>query len=357
MASTRDKVRFGLVGYGAWGRHHAQAIAAHPEAELAAVVAPSEVSRGLAREHFPGVEVFATAQQMLETLAVEVVDVVAPNHVHFPIAEAALRAGCHVLLEKPMATTLPDCQALIALAAQMGREIMVGHELRLSSQWGRIKEIIDQGVIGVPWNVLVELSRRPYRLGADGWRYDPARVGDWMLEEPVHFFDLARWYLEQHGEPTTVYASANGVDATRPTLHDNVTAIVRHGTGAQATICQTLAAFGHHQTVKVTGSKGAIWASWSGATDRVPDPVCTMRVYDGESVEEVALHVPSGELVELRQEIAHCIRVVRDGQAPVANADDGLWSVGLCLAAGASTQSGGIVEMASFLHGGTLSDS
>lgn len=353
MPSTQHKVRFGLVGYGAWGRHHAQVISAHAEAELTAVVVPSAASRGLAREHFPGVEVFETTQQMLETLAVEVVDVVAPNHVHFPIAAAALRAGCHVLLEKPMATTLPDCHTLIALAEQMGRQIMVGHELRLSSQWGRIKEIIDQGVIGVPWNVLVELSRRPYRLGSDGWRYDLARVGDWMLEEPVHFFDLARWYLEQHGEPATVYASANAVDASRPSLHDNVTAIMRHATGAQATICQTLAAFGHHQTVKVTGSKGAIWASWSGATDRVPDPVCTLRVYDGQSVEEQVLHMPSGEVIELRQEIDHCIRMVKEGISPVANANDGLWSVGLCLAAGASTQSGGIIELAPFLHGDT----
>lgn len=177
MPLREHKVRFGLVGYGAWGRHHAQVIAAHPEAELAGVVTPSEASRAEARARFPGVGVFETAQQMLETLALEVVDVVAPNHVHFPIAAAALKAGCHVLLEKPMATTLADCHALMALAEQAGRQILVGHELRLSSQWGRIKEIIDQGGIGVPWNVLVELSRRPYRLGSDGWRYDPDRWG------------------------------------------------------------------------------------------------------------------------------------------------------------------------------------
>ena len=90
-----------------------------------------------------------------------------------------------------------------------GRVLSIGHELRLSSQWGEIKSTIDRGEIGEPRYILVELSRRPYRLGADGWRYDIGRVGNWILEEPIHFFDLARWYLSGAGAPADVYATAS----------------------------------------------------------------------------------------------------------------------------------------------------
>ena len=61
--------------------------------------------------------------------------------------------------------------------------------------------MIDAGAIGEPQYALIELWRRPYRLGADGWRYDINRVGNWILEEPIHFFDLARWYFAGVGDP------------------------------------------------------------------------------------------------------------------------------------------------------------
>ena len=80
--------------------------------------------------------------------------------------------------------------------------------------------MIDAGAIGDPQYALIELWRNPYRPGADGWRYDIERVGDWILEEPIHFFDLARWYFAGSGEPVSVYARANALDPDRPALQD-----------------------------------------------------------------------------------------------------------------------------------------
>src|SRR5205085_9860136 len=129
------------------------------------------------------------------------IDVVLPSHLHHEVGSAVLSAGKHLLLEKPMALTLGECDDLVRLARERGKFIAVGHELRLSSLWGHVKELIDNGFVGTPLYVLVELSRRPYRPGADGWRYDIRRVGNWVLEEPIHFFDLARWYLAAASAP------------------------------------------------------------------------------------------------------------------------------------------------------------
>ena len=326
-------VRFGLVGFGAWGQHHAQSIATNPEAQLVAIAAPSEASRAAAAKAHPGARIFPDHRQMLAETKLDIVDVVTPSHTHLEMAKDVFNAGCHLLLEKPMALRVEDCRAMVKLAQERGLKFAVGHEFRLSSQWGEIKRRIASGVIGEPQYVLVELLRKPYRLGASGWRYDPQRVGSWVLEEPIHFFDLARWYLEDAGDPVDLYAYGNSRDPARPALYDNFSAMFKYPNGAYAVVSQTLAAFEHHQTVKVAGTKGAIWAGWSGALDRTLEPMCFLKVFDGEKLEEVKLAKQSGEVFELREEIARCVQMVRGEAEPAATGEVGLWSAGLCLLA------------------------
>lgn len=333
-------VRFALAGFGAWGRFHASSIVAAPGAELVAIAAPTEGSRGEATKLHPRARIFADAHEMIAQTDCDVVDIVTPSDTHRGLTEAALDAGRFVLLEKPMATSLDDCRAIAAAAARHGNRLAIGHEFRLSSQWGEIRRIIDAGTIGRPQYVLVELSRKPYRLGAGGWRYDPARVGSWVLEEPIHFFDLARWYLADSGDPDSLVALANSRDPSRPGLFDNFSALVHWPDGGYAIVSQTLAAFEHHQTVKVTGTKGAVWAGWSGALDRTTEPTFFLKVFDGETLTTPPIARASGEVFELREEIASCVRCVRDGAAPVASARDGLWSAGLCLLAEESIREG-----------------
>ena len=343
-------VRFALAGFGAWGRFHAASIAAAPDARLVAIAAPTEASRAEAARQHPEARIFSDARAMIAETDCEVVDIVTPSNTHRDLAEAALAAGRFVLLEKPMATTLDDCRAIAATAARHGGRLAVGHELRLSSQWGEIRRIIEAGTIGRPLYVLVELSRKPYRLGAAGWRYDPARVGSWVLEEPIHFFDLARWYLGDAGDPEELVAYANSRDPARSELFDNFSAMLRWPDGAYAVVSQTLAAFEHHQTVKVAGTKGAVWAGWSGALDRTTEPACFLKVFDGEVLTEAPLARASGEVFELREEIAACVRCVRDHARPVASARDGLWSAGLCLLAEESIRTGRPVSIAGRLE-------
>ncbi|MFM7605626.1 MAG: Gfo/Idh/MocA family protein [Prosthecobacter sp.] len=326
-------VRFALAGFGAWGKFHAQSIAGNPEATLVAISAPSEASREEARKLYPEAQIFADSLEMIAKADFDIIDIATPSHTHREIALAAMQQGKHVLLEKPMAITLDDCKAIVAGARDHGVHLAVGHELRLSSQWGRIKEILTTGTIGDPQYVLVELSRKPYRTGASGWRYDPSRVGSWVLEEPIHFFDLARWYLEGSGDPVELHAYGNSRDSQRPTLYDNFSAMFQYANGSYAVVSQTLAAFEHHQTVKVSGTKGALWAGWSGALDRTLEPTAFLKVFDGEKLEELTLTKQSGEVFELREEIVQCIDMVRSGKKPIATGIDGLWSAGLCLVA------------------------
>lgn len=335
-----DPVRFALAGFGAWGKLHAQSIAGNPDAQLVTIAAPSEASRAEARALYPKAQVYADAAEMINREEFDILDVVTPSHTHREIAVQAMSRGRHVLLEKPMAIELEDCKAIVAAARENQVQLAVGHELRLSSQWGEIKKIIESGTIGEPQYVLVELLRKPYRQGASGWRYDRQRVGSWVLEEPIHFFDLARWYLQGSGDPVELYAYGNSRDDARPDLYDNFSAMFKYANGSYAVVSQTLAAFEHHQTVKVSGTKGALWAGWSGALDRTLEPEYFLKVFDGTTLENVKIEKHSGEVFELREEIAQCIDMVRTGKAPIATGLDGLWSAGLCLVAEESIRQG-----------------
>lgn len=338
--SPTEPLRCGLIGYGAWGSHHARAIKQTAGTTLTAICAPSEASRAKAREEHPAARVYSDYRQLLAEEPLDWVDVVIPSDLHYEVARAVLESGRHLLLEKPMALSVADCDALVSLAQARQLRLAIGHELRLSSLWGRVKELVEAGAIGDPLYALIELWRRPYRLGANGWRYDIRRVGNWVLEEPIHFFDLARWYFAAAGEPTSIYASANGRQEGHPELHDNFSAVLKFSSGGYAVISQTLAAWEHHQTVKLTGTRGALWARWSGALDRTFQPSFSLHRQEGDSIVEEPITKITGEVYELVDQMDMMVRAIQ-GEGPLScTGADGRWSVAMCLAAHESIQTG-----------------
>lgn len=337
-------LRFGLVGYGLFGKHHARAIAATQGAQLTAIAARSEATRQQAKADHSDAAVLDDYRHLIACDDVDVVDVVAPNHLHYEITRAALEAGRHVFVEKPLATQADHCDELVALASSKGLVLAVNHELRLSSLWGGVKRLIEEGKIGEPRYAMIDLLRFPYRPGSEGWRYDLARVGNWILEEPIHFFDLAAWYLGDAGGPRTVYARASARSDDRPQLQDNFTAVVDFPHG-YAVVSQTLAAFGHHVSARVTGTEGAIWAAWSAADARDDQPHFFLRWGLGDEIHEMPFEQMTGELVELQQHVAAFADAARDGTPPPCTGEDGRLSARLCLAAQQSVDTAKPVSM------------
>jgi myo-inositol 2-dehydrogenase/D-chiro-inositol 1-dehydrogenase len=277
---------------------------------------------------------------MLQQEALEAVAVVLPSHLHFEAAQRVLESGRHLLLEKPMCLTVGHCEELIALARQRNRVLAIGHEMRLSTLWGKVRELVAAGTLGEPLYALMELWRRPYRLGADGWRYDLARVGNWILEEPIHFFDLARWYFQGAAEPVSVFARSNAKRADHPELHDHFSALLSFSGGRYAVISQSLGGWEHSQIVKISGTEGALWASWSGAMDRTFEPSFSLRLQRGSVLEDIPILRPAGEVFELEDQFARFLEAIETGTSPAATGEDGCWSVRMCLKAQESAQRG-----------------
>lgn len=332
-------MRFALIGYGAWGRYHARSIAALDGLALTTIACRNEATAAVARHDFPDARVTLDWREAIADPAVDVVDIVLPNHLHADVACAALEAGKDVLLEKPMATTPEDCDRIIAAERASGRIVSVGHEFRLSTQWGRAKRLIDEGAIGDPLFVNVNLFRNAYRTGAEGWRYDRSRVGSWILEESVHFFDFALWYLAAKGDPVSIRAYGNQRPDRMAGMYDNFCAILRFADDAYATITQSIAGFEHHLVVEITGTHGAIRTGWSGAMDRDHHPVYHFSVqpkgFAFERGVREALHEPiaiSGEVYELEEQIRLSVQALRE-RRPLVSSDEARKRVICCVEA------------------------
>jgi myo-inositol 2-dehydrogenase / D-chiro-inositol 1-dehydrogenase len=324
-----DIMRFGIVGYGAWGRFHTRAIAKLASARVAAIATPSDASAHAAHADFPDAVIHRDWRTLIGDTAIDAVAIATPNHLHAEIAIAALDAHKHVLVEKPMANTIADCDRVVAAAARSKSVLTVGLECRLSPQWGRIKSLIAEGAIGTPRHVHVALFRHPYRPGSGGWRYDRGRVGSWILEEPVHFFDLALWYLADAGRPVRVHALGAGAAGMEPVISVSM----RFPNGATVAINQILSGFGHLQTVEVAGDGGAIRATWAAETARSLAPFADLRLMraGAQEVETIAIE-RSGEVYELEAQAAAVVEAFSTGR-PVVSAEDGRAAVALCLAA------------------------
>lgn len=339
-------VRYGLIGYGAWGSHHASAIRKTPGAELVAIASASRESIDKAKSE-QGVDVYTDYTQLLERDDIDVVDIVAPNDLHHAIALRALQAGKHLLLEKPMAITVEQCEDVIAAADERGLTVQIGFQLHFSPLWRRIKENIDEGKIGELKMAHVHLSRFPYRNGADGWRKQAKRVGNWILEEPIHFYDLVRWYFSGRERPVSLYALGNSrdeaVEADR--LYENITTNIHFSEGGFAAVNQTLAAYGHNLTGEFVGTKGVLKAFCLGASDRVRDPQFQLQYFDGQSLYDIPVDGTPGELFELEYQLARFTEAVASGGKPEVSGEDGLWAVKLSLAAQESIEHKRIVTL------------
>lgn len=332
-------LRFGLIGYGLFGRHHAHAIAQAPGATLAAIACRTPETAEAARKDYPDAAVELDYRALLARRDIDAVDIVVPNDLHEEIGVAALEAAKDVLLEKPLAPTLAACDRLIETARRTGHVLSVGHELRLSEQWGAIKRLIDAGDLGDLRCVMFNLFRFPYRPGSGGWRQDSRRIGSWIMEELVHHFDLVLWYFTRWGDPVAVSAIgfARGGD---PALTEVLTATLRFPGGRYAVVTLTLAGFEYHLGCEVVGVEGALRAWWSGGLDRTREADFGLMVRRRGASAPVAVPLRvSGELFELEEQLRRTVEAFRE-RRPLVPGAEARKAVAVCLAVEAALREG-----------------
>ena len=141
-------VSVGIAGYGYWGPNLARNFSALPDARLGAVCDSNPQRLEHLRNCHPAAGAYGDFTEMLHDARIDAVVVATPVHTHHSLAKAALLAGKHVLVEKPMATSADECRELMDIARREGLTLMVGHTYLYSEAVRKIFEIIESGDIG-----------------------------------------------------------------------------------------------------------------------------------------------------------------------------------------------------------------
>lgn len=323
-------VRFGMIGLGAFGRLHAQAIEASGRARLVAAAVATEASAARIRDEL-GIECGTDVDGLLARDDVDAVIVASPNRFHRDHACRALDAGKHVLLEKPMGLSLEECDAIIAAARRAGTVVAIGHELRLFTFIERMKALVDGGAIGRPLYGEIALWRRPYRLGASNWRRDPAMMGSSVLEEPIHYLDLAVWFFQAVGLPVRLSAWSNSRSPETEFLRENLMVQLEFGGGQHVAVSRVISARGHRLDIRLAGDGGAAMAFWEGTMDRDTAPRVGLRVSEEDGWREVEVPRETGHAFDLVRQIDAFVDAVEGRRPPAVGVDDGRRAVALSL--------------------------
>jgi predicted dehydrogenase len=145
---SNDTIRVGVVGCGYWGPNHARNLGTLPDCRLVAVCDQYPKRLAHLKALHPAVECYTALDHMLERSQLDAVVIATGVRSHFCLAQKSLSAGVHTLLEKPMAASSEECDALIELAASRNKVLMVGHTFLYSPHVRKIKEIVEAGDIG-----------------------------------------------------------------------------------------------------------------------------------------------------------------------------------------------------------------
>lgn len=151
MPNDRDSVgpvRVGLMGFGYWGRNLARNIAASSTTELVAVCEPDERALQSAASALPFVSGVRTQAEMFDRQDIDAVVIATPAATHADVALSALAAGKHVMVEKPLALTVADAEAIVAAGARADRVVMVGHTFLYAPPVRRLRRYIADGELG-----------------------------------------------------------------------------------------------------------------------------------------------------------------------------------------------------------------
>ena len=315
-----ERIGVGIVGTGGIARAHMKGYAAL--AERCRIVAVADIdgerARAAAAEAGDGVRAYDDHRRLLEDGEVQLVSVCTPPFVHASIAIDALRAGKHVLVEKPMAASLEECDAMIRAAEESGTTLAVVFQNRWRPEWRRAKAVIDSGLLG---RILFG------KVDCLWWRgdnyYDVWWRGTWEREcggatinHAVHHIDGFLWFM---GEPESVYAEMEAL--ARPIeVEDFSTAIVRFRSGAVGQILSTVVAQHNTDRIEITGTRAGISLPWDVfAVSARPNGFPQQAPEVKAEIEAHAAAVPVPAHQGHAAQIEDLLDAIREGRPPLVD--------------------------------------
>lgn len=251
-------IRVGVIGCGFYAQNHLNAWKdLAPEGAVLAAVCDVDAAKAQAAGQAFGAPAFTSAAALFETAGIDVVDIVTRHETHRALCELAIAHGCATIVQKPFATSLEDCAAIVEAADRAGVWLAVHENFRFQAPMRHVRRVIDGGAIGTPnW------ARFQFRTGFDVYRTQPYFYDEERLvvaDVGIHVLDLSRFFL---GEVLRISCETQKRNP-KVRAEDTATMMLRHAGGAVSVVECTYESRAlpdpfPETLLTIEGSKGAI---------------------------------------------------------------------------------------------------
>ncbi|MYL65391.1 gfo/Idh/MocA family oxidoreductase [Bacillus hwajinpoensis] len=239
-----NELKIGVIGCGSIAKHrHLPEYAANTQIKIVAVC---DIVKSRADETavLYGAKSYESYEELLQNSEVDAVSVCTPNYLHAPVSIAALKAGKHVLCEKPMATSRADAEEMIEAASTSGKKLMIAHNQRFVPSHAKAREILASGEIGKVYSFRTAFGHP----GPEGWSVDGKE--SWFFEKDkafigamgdlgVHKTDLIRYLLNEEIVEVGSFVETSAKEFA--TVDDNAVCILKSESGIIGTLAASWA--------------------------------------------------------------------------------------------------------------------
>jgi len=309
---TKKTLNCGVLGYGPacnQGKGHVEWIGANAGLRAVAVADIDPTRLPVARADYPGIRTFSSCDELLKMKDLDLVSVVIPHNVHAEFAIKCLRAGKHVVSEKPFCVTTDEATAMIRAARKAGRMLSAFQNRRWDGDYLAARDIVARGLLGDIYHF--ECYDGGYRRPGFSWRSDKTIAGGQMYDWGAHFVD---WTLRLFNKRVTqVTGFFHKRHWNHVTIEDATQALIRFEGGEVADIQSSALAAVAKPKWRLLGTLGGLVANWADTMDlatyasgvRVEGKVPAKPTFGcKEYYSNIADHLLVGEPLEVRPEQA-----------------------------------------------------
>ncbi len=335
-------LRVGVVGVGTFGTIHLEAYHAYHRSNLSAIC-DLDQKRGGAKASEYGCPYYSDFAEMYEKAGLDAVSIATPDFLHRDAAVKAAEAGLDILLEKPMATTVEDAEAILKATRKHGVSLMVDFHNRFSPLFLPLKESIEKGEMGKPAYVHLKLNDTIYvPTGMLSWSADSSVL--WFLGS--HVADLSRWLLGSDPKGAFCVEGRGVLDGMGISAADFYQSVIQFDSGAVASLENCWILPETHPSVfdmqlEFVGSEGSYTANASHSN--MVEKYTKDKRENPDVVFSADVHGRSFGFAEFS--IWHFVDSVLDGTEPLVTGEDGLWATRMICALLESAETGKFVPV------------
>ena len=338
-----DRVRLGVVGAGNVADLNVAGYLDHPRCDVVAVCDVDAELADAAARRWGVAKVYADLDELLADDDVDAVEVLTPTYVHHAHVLAALRAGKHVSVQKPLANSVPEARELARVAAETGLVLRVSECFRHYPPLERARDLVERGAIGRVVGVRVKTVvgqtdsafQAGLRLEGYGWRLDGRSPGGHLFDDMVHKYAMALWL------PGLDVVSVQAVVRRRDLYFEPCVALFEYEDPDVLGVMDVHYApgmwlhsdfYGADELFELQGEEGVLWVT--RATGKLLDvpPVVLYQGRDHVCRTVADTDVESDWAEGFRRSSAHFVDALLDGTEPAMTADEAVRVLQLCFA-------------------------